>query len=324
MTKDNGAAQLQQLLSTHPNDFRVYSSGDDINAENLESNGPFENSDPQIIELIGSALATGKQVAMVAAGATKVLLMIAKPGTRLFDGPPGTKQSAYKALVVEGNKFLLMGTQAKLGGNHEQGKLFYKDAIVAFEQAEKLRPNEASPKLGIAEASAHMWEDCDPEGIRKKIEEAEQFLLQGLSKNKVNKFGGMDKVHYLYALCHLALKNRDVAKEHLRQTIAINPDHQFAPGILKTVEEQDAKKSGCFIATAAYGSPLAPEVEVLRKFRDEVLRRSILGRLFIRIYSVLSPPVAKLIWRSDFSKAAIRQIILSPILRRVKARWRIE
>jgi DNA-directed RNA polymerase subunit RPC12/RpoP len=52
------------------------------------------------------------------------------------------------------------------------------------------------------------------------------------------------------------------------------------------------KSGGCYIATAVYGSYEAPEVMVLRKFRDEVLTKSLLGRVFIKTYYVLSPPVA--------------------------------
>jgi len=51
----------------------------------------------------------------------------------------------------------------------------------------------------------------------------------------------------------------------------------------------------CFIATAVYGDYHAPEVIALRRFRDETLQPSILGRLFIALYYRLSPPVASLL-----------------------------
>ncbi len=54
-----------------------------------------------------------------------------------------------------------------------------------------------------------------------------------------------------------------------------------------------AKKEGCYIATAVYGSYDAPEVMTLRRFRDEVLAASRFGRWFIRTYYRLSPPVAE-------------------------------
>jgi YVTN family beta-propeller protein len=51
----------------------------------------------------------------------------------------------------------------------------------------------------------------------------------------------------------------------------------------------------CFIATAAYGSLMEPHVVILRDFRDRYLRRSELGRLFIKTYYAYSPPAADVI-----------------------------
>jgi len=43
-------------------------------------------------------------------------------------------------------------------------------------------------------------------------------------------------------------------------------------------------EESCFVATAVYGDQNAPEVQVLRKIRDNVLRRSICGRKFVEFY----------------------------------------
>lgn len=48
-------------------------------------------------------------------------------------------------------------------------------------------------------------------------------------------------------------------------------------------------KEGCYIATACYGSYHAPEVIILRKFRDDFLSRLLIGSLFIRLYYGVSP-----------------------------------
>ncbi len=52
----------------------------------------------------------------------------------------------------------------------------------------------------------------------------------------------------------------------------------------------------CFVATAAYGSAFAPEVEMLRRFRDDVLRRTRHGdawfERFYGSYNEVSPAIA--------------------------------
>lgn len=55
---------------------------------------------------------------------------------------------------------------------------------------------------------------------------------------------------------------------------------------------QASQKEGCYIATAVYGNYDAPEVLILRTFRDTVLKRTKLGRLFIKIYYAISPQLA--------------------------------
>ena len=52
---------------------------------------------------------------------------------------------------------------------------------------------------------------------------------------------------------------------------------------------------GCYIATMAYGSYEHPQVLELRKFRDEILRKTIAGRLFIKTYYFISPKLVEIL-----------------------------
>ena len=62
----------------------------------------------------------------------------------------------------------------------------------------------------------------------------------------------------------------------------------------------------CFIATAAYGSPIDPHVKILRKFRDNYLTTNNLGQKFVRFYYTYSPFIANQISNHESLKAITR------------------
>jgi hypothetical protein len=62
----------------------------------------------------------------------------------------------------------------------------------------------------------------------------------------------------------------------------------------------------CFIATVAYGSPLASDLNVFRAFRDRVLRRVAFGEDIIRHYYARGPAAAKWLQRHDYLKTGTR------------------
>lgn len=74
---------------------------------------------------------------------------------------------------------------------------------------------------------------------------------------------------------------------------------------------------GCFIATAAYGSYMAPEVQLLRDFRDAHLITNPVGRAFVNIYYQVSPPLADIV-RDNAMLRALARWFLSPAVYAVK------
>ncbi len=70
----------------------------------------------------------------------------------------------------------------------------------------------------------------------------------------------------------------------------------------------------CFIATAAYGTETAAELDILRDFRDEVLLKNALGSQFVEAYYKLSPHVADFIAKNDFLRAVVREVLIDPIV----------
>jgi hypothetical protein len=70
----------------------------------------------------------------------------------------------------------------------------------------------------------------------------------------------------------------------------------------------------CFVATAAYGTGTAEEVNLLREFRDMVLLSSDPGAEFVSLYYQVSPPIAEVIRQHEFLRTAVRVGFIGPIV----------
>lgn len=70
---------------------------------------------------------------------------------------------------------------------------------------------------------------------------------------------------------------------------------------------------GCLIATAAYGTPLAGEIDVLRSLRDRYLLRNTLGTAFVDTYYRVSPPLADAV-ASEPALASLVRAMLHPLV----------
>jgi hypothetical protein len=88
---------------------------------------------------------------------------------------------------------------------------------------------------------------------------------------------------------------------------------------LDTPQRVFATVSACFVATAAYGTPLAREISVLRRFRDRQLGNHALGRGFVAAYGRLGPKVARVIGEHPALRAAARAV-LTPIVK-IAQQW---
>jgi hypothetical protein len=103
----------------------------------------------------------------------------------------------------------------------------------------------------------------------------------------------------------------------LPRLTAPSPPETAAGPTAEVPPEKSAKKKYCFIATAAYGTPLAPEVIVLQHFRDDYLAPSALGEACLRAYYRCSPRLAGQISRHPVL-GRLARIFLTPIIRGIK------
>jgi hypothetical protein len=88
-------------------------------------------------------------------------------------------------------------------------------------------------------------------------------------------------------------------------TIAALPDGSWLPSWFPF---------DCFIATAAYGTDTAEEINILRQFRDVVLLPSGLGAQFVSLYYEVSPPIAEVISQHDSLGTAVRVGFIDPVV----------
>jgi len=86
---------------------------------------------------------------------------------------------------------------------------------------------------------------------------------------------------------------------------------------LRTADRAVGEVDACFVATAAYGSAMANDVEMLRRFRDSVLEKTVLGELAVEAYYTFGPAVSGVVGESDLLRATARSL-LDPIVDRVR------
>ncbi len=90
-------------------------------------------------------------------------------------------------------------------------------------------------------------------------------------------------------------------------TLAMNSNKSITADFITSYEPGN---SFCFIATAAYDSPLHPYVNILRDFRDKYLMPGKLGRFFVHLYYTYSPFLAKIITKCKPLKIAVQTSLL--------------
>jgi len=147
------------------------------------------------------------------------------------------------------------------------------------------------------------------------FKEAEKVLSRAIEINPYNEtaHGNMGGVFYFQGRYAEAIP-------WLEKALEINPNIEGVPEALREARAKaganpkTTQKSGCFIATACYGSPDRQEVETLRAFRDRRLLCSRLGRRFMDTYYRLSPPVAQLVQSIPLLRLLVNTVVVNPVV----------
>jgi Divergent InlB B-repeat domain len=102
-------------------------------------------------------------------------------------------------------------------------------------------------------------------------------------------------------------------------TIIMNDDYSITAVFQILIPPPWGSSGGCFIATAAYGTPTAKQIDVLREFRDTVLLNNTIGSQFVALYYRFSPPVAQFIAGNELLRTVVREFLVAPVVRVIDA-----
>ena len=92
-----------------------------------------------------------------------------------------------------------------------------------------------------------------------------------------------------------------------------NNTNYSVPSVPSSPSTPTPAKSGCYVATAVYGSYDCPEVWALRRYRDYFLAKTWYGRAFIKVYYAISPTLVKwfghTMWFKNMWKSKLDRIV---------------
>lgn len=111
------------------------------------------------------------------------------------------------------------------------------------------------------------------------------------------------------------LSNLKPGTEYAVGVRATDPCGQVSPLVtttFSTTVKTFTQLSGCFIATAAWGSAMAPDVAAMRQARDRLRPASTMFAVATDLYYRAGPAAAAVLSRSDTARALVRRV-LAPV-----------
>lgn len=121
---------------------------------------------------------------------------------------------------------------------------------------------------------------------------------------------------YIECFCHLRQERRTFKISRIEEIDGISfnstpktsyTSTSYGTSYPRTTYTPPKKSEGCYIATMVYGDYDHPKVMILRRYRDEILKKSFLGRLFIRVYYFVSPKLVSILKNCKRINSIIRK-----------------
>lgn len=171
----------------------------------------------------------------------------------------------------------------------------YEKAVKLFNEVIKIKPNCHEAWWGLYICNSYFDRYY---GYKDKYGNAGPQTKAAIMNNTINK--------YANRAIEFSPPSQSKAYKDLIQSDLdfINTVHS---GNYDTTDKKG--NSGCYIATAIYGSYSCDEVLALRRYRDDYLAKRIWGYLFIKVYYAISPFLATYIDPNSFVGKKIKAFL---------------
>lgn len=230
-------------------------------------------------------------------------------------------------MVTKFQKFKNLGDKALKNGEYQEALKYYDRAVYLDRNNTVAWTKKAAAEIYLQKFDAALKSLDEAINLDKK--NADAWFNRGIIFDRRRKYE--DALEYYnralrYEPRHVkALNNKgtvlgqlerwDEAGKCFEEVLRIDPKNEDAKENLKLLSDYRAgkHKRRCFIATAAYGTPLAPEISILRNWRDTKLSQTTSGQNIIFVYYKISPNIAKIISRNKTLRTIVRAA-LGPLL----------
>jgi len=243
----------------------------------------------------------GQGVAKNSAEAVKWFYKAAKQGhaeAQYFLGLMYYDGDGVKENDIEAAKWYnVSAKQGYADAQFNLGKMYYFGRGVKQSFKEAINLFYKAAKQGHIESQFHLAQAyAKGEGVTQNYTEAAKWYYQAANKGYAP---AQTILGLLYEEGQGVPKNISEAQKWMQMAVA-QGDEEAKRQLARMRSQQTATKSGCYIATAVYGSYDCPQVWTLRRYRDNTLFGSWYGRAFVRTYYAVSPTVVKLFGKTNW------------------------
>jgi|GEM_PF-652353 hypothetical protein len=205
------------------------------------------------------------------------------------------------------------GMTARAGTIHAGGKSF------TLTQAFRLNVASVSPPHNTIEADIDesilvtFNKDIKPETFNHDTFTISGSIAGTISYDAASRTGVFTPAQPLPAQTRFTVNISTGIEDYDGETLLSPYSWSFTTASVKPATPSQAGASGgdgCFIATAAFGSPMEKNVAILRNFRDTHLITNAAGRKFVSLYYRYSPPLARTIGESDALRFIVRACLM--------------